>query len=128
LKGRLRAAFLFFYSFRLIESRGRLKQAMTKIDLKSKSIEQLWALHEEIASILIAKMAAEKLKLEQRLDQIEKKSANRKPERRAYPKVYPRFRNPDPPHQTWSGRGLQPGWVRILLAKGKSLENLRIRP
>jgi hypothetical protein len=32
---------------------------MTRIDLKSKSIEELWALHEEIASILTAKMEAE---------------------------------------------------------------------
>jgi DNA-binding protein H-NS len=101
---------------------------MTTINLKTKSIEELWALHEEIASILTAKMEAEKVKLAKRLDQIEKKSSNRPPERRPYPKVYPRFRNPDPPHQTWSGRGLQPGWVRILLARGKSLEDLRIRP
>ena len=50
---------------------------------------------------MTAKMEAEKLKLENRLDQIEKRNSNRKPERRPYPKVYPRFRNPDPPHQTW---------------------------
>ena len=99
---------------------------MTKIDLKSKSIQELWALHEEIASILTAKMEVEKLKLDKRLDQIEKKSSNRPPERRPYPTVYPRFRNSDPPHQTWSGRGLQPGWVRMLVAKGKSLDDLRI--
>src|SRR5689334_7103621 len=97
--------------------------SMTKINWNSNSIEELWAAHEEIASILTAKMEAEKLKLENRLDQIEKRNSNRKPERRPYPKVYPIFRNPDPPHQTWSGRGLQPGWVRTLLARGKSLDD-----
>jgi hypothetical protein len=48
---------------------------MTTINFKAKSIEELWALHEEIASILSAKMEAEKLKLEQRLQQIEKKGS-----------------------------------------------------
>src|SRR3569833_3068379 len=99
---------------------------MKNIDLNSMSIEELWAFHEEIASILAAKMEAEKLKLQKRLERIEGKTSVRAPERRPYPKVYPRFRNPDPPHQTWSGRGLLPGWVRILLANGKSLDDLRI--
>ena len=67
---------------------------MTRINWNSKSIEELWAAHEEIASILTAKMEAEKLKLENRLDQIEKRNSNRKPERRPYPKVYPRFETP----------------------------------
>jgi DNA-binding protein H-NS len=84
---------------------------MTKIDLKSKCVEEL---HEEIAAILLsAKIEAEKLKLEQRLERIERKGSE---ELLPYPKVHPRFRNPDPPHETWSGPGLQPGWVRILLA------------
>jgi hypothetical protein len=37
---------------------------MKGIDLKSMSINELWALYEEIASILSTKMKAEKLKLE----------------------------------------------------------------
>ena len=99
---------------------------MKRVDFNGKSIEELWALHEEIASILAKKMEAEKRKLETRLDQLEKKSPDRPAERRAYPKVYPRFRNPDPPHQTWSGRGKQPHWVRELLAKGKQLNDFSI--
>ena len=101
---------------------------MKKIDLNAKSIEELWALHEEIASILFAKMEAEKLKLEKRLKQIEGKTSDEIPGRRPYPKVHPRFRNPDPPHQTWSGRGLQPHWMRRLLAEGKTVDDLRILP
>jgi DNA-binding protein H-NS len=103
------------------------KLAMKNIDLNAKSIEELWALHEEIASILSAKMETEKLKLEKRLEQIEAKTSDGAP-RRQYPKVYPRFRNPDPPHQTWSGRGLQPHWMRKLLAEGKTVDDLRILP
>jgi DNA-binding protein H-NS len=49
------------------------------------------------------------------------------PERRPYPKVHPKFRNPKPLHQTWSGRGLQPRWVRGLLAVGSiTIDDLRI--
>jgi DNA-binding protein H-NS len=99
---------------------------MKRVDLNGKSIEELWALHEELALILTARLEAEKLKLEKRLDQIQRKVSDGW--RRPYPKVYPRFRNPYPPHQTWSGRGLQPGWMRILLAKGESLDDLRIDP
>jgi DNA-binding protein H-NS len=99
---------------------------MKTVDLNSMSIEALWALHEEIASILAAKMEAEWLKLKERLEQIGGKTLDKAPERRRYPKVYPRFRNPDPPHQTWSGRGMQPKWVRNLLARGKSLDDFRI--
>ena len=69
--------------------------AMKKADLISKSIEELWALHEEIASILASKMLAEKLKLEKRLDQLGARIVLDL--RRPYPEVQPKFRNPNPP-------------------------------
>ena len=99
---------------------------MRKSDLNSESIEELWALHEEIAAILSKKMEAEKLKLEKRLKQIEGKTSDEARERRPYPKVYPKFRNPQPPHQTWSGRGKQPNWMRKLLAQGVRMNDLVI--
>jgi DNA-binding protein H-NS len=101
---------------------------MKNFDFKSISADELWALHEKIASILFAKMDAEKLKLENRLEQIIKgKTSGEATGRRPYPKVYPRFQNLDPPHQTWSGRGLQPRWIREMLSGGKALQDLRIR-
>lgn len=39
----------------------------------------------------------------------------------------PKFRNPDNPEQTWTGRGKRPNWVNEALAQGKSLEELRTR-
>jgi DNA-binding protein H-NS len=99
---------------------------MTKSDLDSRTIEELWALHEEIAAILSSKMEAEKLKLQMRLEQIQGKASDQQPERRPYPKVYPKFRNPEAPHQTWSGRGKQPRWMRKLLAQGVSMKDLSI--
>jgi DNA-binding protein H-NS len=102
---------------------------MENIDFQSMSINELWALHETIGSVLARKLEAEKRSLEQRLNELSRrvgKAANKTPLRRSYPKVLPKFRNPKPPHQTWSGRGHQPRWVRELLAAGKTIDDLRI--
>jgi DNA-binding protein H-NS len=102
---------------------------MQKFDFKSSSTDELWALHEEIASILFAKMEAEKLKLEKRINDLAGNFAKpldaiRQP--RPYPKVFPKFQNPELPDQTWSGRGKQPHWIRKLLASGMTMDDLRI--
>jgi DNA-binding protein H-NS len=38
----------------------------------------------------------------------------------------PKFRNPEHPDQTWSGRGMKPRWVVRQLNAGKSLDDLSI--
>jgi len=38
----------------------------------------------------------------------------------------PRYRNPENPAETWSGRGPQPSWVEALRARGVRLEALAI--
>ena len=100
-----------------------------KIDLKSTSTDELWALHEEITSILQSKMQFEKRKLEKRINELAgtfggASDNSRRP--RPYPKVHPKFRNPELPDQTWSGRGKQPLWMRKLLENGKTLDDCRI--
>jgi DNA-binding protein H-NS len=103
---------------------------MEGIDLQSMPLDELWALHETICSVLARKLEAEKRSLELQLNELRrsfKKAFNETPERRPHPKVHPKFRNPKPPHQTWSGRGLQPRWVRELLAIGSiTIDDLRI--
>ena len=42
------------------------------------------------------------------------------------PPVLPKFRNPDNPDETWSGRGRQPKWVQAALAGGETLAHLAI--
>lgn len=44
--------------------------------------------------------------------------------RRTPPK--PKYRNPDNREQTWSGRGLQPKWLKAHLASGRSIMELLI--
>ncbi len=42
------------------------------------------------------------------------------------PAASPKFRNPDDPQQTWSGRGRQPMWFKEALASSKREEDLLI--
>ncbi len=41
--------------------------------------------------------------------------------------VPPKYRNPNDPSQTWTGRGRQPRWVAELLSQGYTLEQLKIQ-
>lgn len=38
----------------------------------------------------------------------------------------PKFRNPEDPSQTWTGRGRQPNWVKDAIKSGKDIDDLRI--
>ena len=40
-------------------------------------------------------------------------------------KVAPKYRNADT-GETWSGRGLQPKWIKAALAAGKTLDQLKV--
>ena len=42
-------------------------------------------------------------------------------------KVAPKFRNPDNPAETWSGRGRQPRWLSPLIKRGAKLEKFLIK-
>jgi DNA-binding protein H-NS len=42
-------------------------------------------------------------------------------------KVEPKYRNPEIPSQTWSGRGMQPKWLAEQVRRGKSAADFLIR-
>lgn len=44
----------------------------------------------------------------------------------ARPKAAPKYRNPENPEQTWTGRGRRPQWVHDALAKGTDISDLEI--
>lgn len=50
-----------------------------------------------------------------------------KASRTATRKVAPKYRNPDNPEQTWTGRGKAPLWFVAATEAGKSREDLQIR-
>ena len=41
-------------------------------------------------------------------------------------KVPPKYRNPDNPQETWTGRGRQPRWLAALTAEGRQVEEFLI--
>jgi DNA-binding protein H-NS len=99
-------------------------------ELERMSVDDLWKLHHEIGEALAVKLAAEKDVLEARLEQLTAKPASErriaKSERRRYPPVFPKFRNPDDPSETWAGRGKQPRWLTEQLRSGKKADDFRI--
>jgi DNA-binding protein H-NS len=102
---------------------------MQKRNLKAMSIDQLWLLHEEVVAELGRKIADEKARLEDRMRKLGSVKFNGKlnRERRPYPKVLPKYRNPKNPAETWAGRGKQPRWLTALLRSGKKLDDFRIQ-
>ncbi len=104
---------------------------MKGTDLKSMSVDELWTLHEELSSVLMNRLAEEKATLEERLRQLKLESGvngSFRHTRRPYPPVFPKYRNPAQPGETWSGRGKQPRWLAAQLRSGKKLDDFRIRP
>jgi DNA-binding protein H-NS len=122
---------------------------MNRNTLKSMSTDELWALHEEIVTRLAAALTAEKRVLENRLRQLQRgnetspathaaksnaksssaksSSAKSSIERRPYPAVVPKYRNPERPSETWAGRGKTPRWLTAHLKSGKRIDDFRIR-
>jgi DNA-binding protein H-NS len=98
---------------------------MKRSDFESMSSDELWMLHEEITEKLTAKICAEKKAIENRLRLLVAHNV-RKSERRPYPIVFPKFRNPAEPSQTWAGRGKQPRWLTAQLRSGKRIDDFRI--
>jgi DNA-binding protein H-NS len=108
-----------------------------KLDLEEMGFDELWLLHGELTKVLTEKITAEKLELERRLAQLNRaspideakdRSANLRTgrQRRKYPKVLPKYRNPSAPAETWSGRGKQPRWLVAALRSGHKLEDFLI--
>ncbi|WP_407153957.1 H-NS family nucleoid-associated regulatory protein [Bradyrhizobium sp. STM 3557] len=90
------------------------------------SVDELWNLHEEVVGELSGKIAAEKSKLDERLHRLGTPHDEFRHARRSYPKVLPKYRNPNNPAETWAGRGKRPRWLRSQLRSGKKLDDFRI--
>jgi DNA-binding protein H-NS len=101
---------------------------MKNNNLKSMSADELWELHELVVAELSHKMAAERTVLEDRLRKLGSttRSVDLKRERRPYPKVLPKYRNPKNRNETWAGRGKQPRWLTSQLRSGKKLNDFLI--
>jgi DNA-binding protein H-NS len=107
-----------------------------KSELNAMPLDELWTLHEVISAVCFERMRDQKRELEKRLSLLNPSAPIYEPSsptqsdddssaRRKYPKVWPRYRNPET-SETWSGRGKQPRWVIAAMAAGHSLDDFRI--
>jgi len=114
----------------LCGSKMALERSMKGLNFDSMSIDELWTLQNKIAEMLAARIADEKSILEKRLRQLTQRFQIVRPQgqpgRRPYPRVFPKYRNPDQRSETWSGRGKQPRWLTRQLRSGKRIEDFLI--
>jgi DNA-binding protein H-NS len=107
---------------------------MKSHDLKLMPVDELLSLQELVKSVLIRRISAEKARLDQRLRQllepgtVPDKVKEMPHARRPYPPVFPKYKNPEQPAETWAGRGNQPRWLIAQLRSGKQLDEFRIQP
>jgi DNA-binding protein H-NS len=102
---------------------------MKPSNLKSMSVDELWELHESVTAVLTGKIANERARLEDRLRRLGSSAAGNGEltrKRRPYPKVLPKYRNPENRSETWAGRGKQPRWLTVQLRSGKKLNDFLI--
>jgi len=106
-----------------------------RIELESMSLDDLWALHEKVSALLATRIEAERHELEKRLAILNRgvdnigqtkhiNSIHEKP-RRKYPRVLPKYRNPQT-SETWSGRGKRPRWLVAAVKSGHKIEEFQI--
>jgi DNA-binding protein H-NS len=96
---------------------------MKRAELDRMSTDDLWSLHAEVSQLLQQKIEQEKLQLDERLKRLQAPVSGRRP----YPPVSPKYRNPDHPSQTWTGRGKQPRWLVAQLKSGRRIEDFSLR-
>jgi DNA-binding protein H-NS len=108
-----------------------------KFNLDVMSVDEMWRLHERIIEVLSERLTSEKRELETRLAKLRRdhglprmKVEAGAPEahsgRRKFPTVLPKYRNPDHPSETWSGRGKRPRWLTAALTAGRTIEEFAI--
>lgn len=102
------------------------------IDLSKLSIPELEALAQDVREEIINRKEAEKQKV---LDQMRELAGSigmtleelliaQRGGRGAKAAVAVKYRHPENPELTWSGRGKRPQWVNDALAEGRTLEEL----
>ena len=96
---------------------------MNERTLEVMPVNMLWALREKLDATLASKLLSEKRELERRLARL---TGGNQKIRRPYPKVHPKYFNPENPSETWSGRGLKPKWFAAQLEVGRSVKDLSL--
>ncbi len=104
-------------------------------DLNAMSLKELRQLQKDVATAIETYEARQKEAARLELEELAKARGYSLSELAAIPVRRGRtsatlsaakYRHPENPEQTWSGRGRRPAWVKAVLDAGGSLESLRI--
>ena len=105
---------------------------MAKRDLKKLSLKELTTLRKDVDTAISEFEARRRIEARKALDVVAKKHGmsvdeiigGRKKRKKA--KAPAKYRNPANSVETWSGRGRQPGWFKVAIAKGQKPESMEI--
>lgn len=107
---------------------------MARLNLDKMSLKDLQVLQGEVAAAIESKKVEEREALRAEIasmaatrgfsiqDLVGGKRAGGK-----LGKVAPKYRNPENPSETWTGRGRQPRWLAAMVKKGAKVEKFLIR-
>lgn len=107
----------------------------SNIDLSKLSIPELQALAQDIETEIVTRRESERQRVLDQMRELagsiglsleEMLGSQEQGVRVAKVKVAAKYRHPDDPSLTWSGRGKRPNWVKEWTASGKAIEDLAI--
>ena len=105
---------------------------MADIDLSALSLQELKQLEKNVAKAIINFEDRRKAEARAKVDELARELgfsfeelAEAAPTRKRTASE-PKYRHPENPEVTWSGRGRKPAWITDGLAAGKSLEDFAI--
>jgi DNA-binding protein H-NS len=107
----------------------------TNIDLSKLSIPELQALAQDIETEIVTRRESERQRVLDQMRELagsiglsleEMLGTQERGDRVVKAKVAAKFRHPDDPSLTWSGRGKRPNWVKEWTTSGKAIEDLAV--
>jgi DNA-binding protein H-NS len=106
---------------------------MARIKLENLSLPKLKELQKKIADAIAELTYRRRVEAVLALEECAKElgfslaelTGGKKPRKSSGP-TGPKYRHPDVPGKTWSGRGRQPSWFKAAMSEGKSPESMSI--
>ena len=110
---------------------------MKEFNLDKMSVKDLQTLQIEVEEAISERKLAEKAEVKEKLAAMAEKSgfsvdelfgkARKNGASTGKGKVAPKYRNPQNPAETWTGRGRMPLWIKTLTDKGQKREKFLIK-
>jgi len=103
---------------------------MNAVDLDNMSLEELKELNKKVTKAINTYEDRQKQQALAALDEKAREMGFSLSEltggRKARKPSVPKYRNPDDPSMTWTGKGRQPEWFKAAIAAGKTPEDMAI--